>query len=263
MLNIIAGSLSVGVTTPSYPAGITPEVWLDASNSSSITLNGSTVSQWNDLSPNAYIFSQGTASYQPTLVSSGLNSKNTISWGGNDVLNNTASAATWKFFNDGTNYLFCMVAKFQTQAGYLLITDAASSGNVGARVTWGTGELQQHFVFKGVSGTFVVNNASASSTYPSNTWKNVGILADPDNATAATRSSIKINNGSSIANNGSTASVSTSDPASTWLLGAYLNDGVTDRMVGEIAEIVVIKGADATDSNRTALYNYLNTKWGV
>lgn len=251
------------VSTPSYPGGITPEVWLDASKSSSITLNGSTVSQWTDLGPNAYVFSQGTASYQPTLVSNGLNSKNTISWGGNDVLNSTSSAATFKFFTDGTKYLFCMVAKFQTQAGYVLITDAASSGNVGGRVIWNTDGSQNHAIYRGVSGSGAVVNNSSAGTYPSNTWKNVGILADPSNGTASARSSIKINNGSSIANNTLTNAVSTNNPASTWLLGSYLNDGITDRMIGEIAEIVVIKGADATDANRTAIYNYLNTKWGI
>lgn len=259
LLGIVASSKQSG----GLPAGIVPKVWLDASDTTTYTLNGSTVSEWRDKSANAYVFSQGTAANQPTRITSGLNGKNTIEWGGNDKLDSTAAASTWKFFHDGTNYLFCMVAKFQTQAGYLLITDAASSGNVGARVTWGVNELQQHFVFKGVSGTFVVNNASSNGTYPSNTWKNVGILADPDNATAATRSSIKINNGSSIENNGSTVSVSTADPASTWLLGAYLNDSTTDRMIGEIAEIVVVEGAQATDANRTELYNYLNAKWGV
>ena len=259
ILGIIASSKKIG----GLPAGITPTVWLDAADATTITLNGSTVSQWTDKSTNGYVFSQGTAANQPTLISSGLNSKNTISWGGNDKLDSTANAATWKFFNDGTNYLFCMVAKFQTQAGYLLITDAASSSNVGARVTWGISEVQQHFVFRGVSSSFVVNNVSSNGTYPANTFKNVGILADPDNVTAADRSSIKINNGSSIANNTQTNAVSNSNPASTWLLGAYLNDSTTDRMVGEVAEIIVCTGAQATDANRTELYTYLNAKWGV
>jgi hypothetical protein len=128
---------------------------------------------------------------------------------------------------------------------------------------WNTDGSQQHQVLRGASGTSAVTNNSSAGTYPSNTWKNVGVLADPSNGTASARSSIKINNGSSIANNTSTSSVSTSNPASTWLLGSYLNDGVTDRMIGSIAEIVVIKGADATDANRTAIYTYLNTKWGI
>jgi hypothetical protein len=263
--NIVAGAYGIGVPpAPPYPGGVTPEVWLDASNSSTITLNGSTVSQWTDLSPNGYTFTQGTASYQPTLVSAGLNSKNTISYGGNDVLVSTASAATWKFFNDGTKYLVCMVAKFQTQSGYLLITDAASGANAGGRIIWETGgALNNATVNAGEAGTFSFSNTTANSTYASDTWKNVGILADPANGTAASRSSIKFNNGSSIANNTLTNNNANQNPASTWYLGSYLNDGITDRMIGSIAEIVVIKATDATDSNRTAIYTYLNTKWGI
>jgi hypothetical protein len=259
LLGIIASSKQSG----GLPAGITPTVWLDAADATTITLNGSTVSEWRDKSANAYVFSQGTAANQPTRITAGLNSKNTISWGGNDKLDSTASAATWKFFSDGTDYLVCFVAKFQTQAGYMLILDAASSGNVGGRIIWNTDESLTHAVFRGSSGTSAVNNSSAATTYPSNTFKNVGVLADPDNGTAANRSSIKINNGSSIANNTQTNAVSTANPASTWLLGAYLNDATTDRMIGEIAEIVVCTGAQATDANRTELYNYLNTKWGI
>jgi hypothetical protein len=263
MLNVIAGQLSVGKTVPAFPSGVTTYARFDASDATSITLNGSNVSQWNDLSGNGYNFSQGTAAAQPALITAGLNGLNTIEWLGNDKLDSTAASSVWKVFNDGTDYLVCFVAKFQTQTGYMLILDAASSANTGGRIIWNTDASLNHAVFRGSSGTSAVNNSSAASTYPSNTFKNVGVLADPDNGTAANRSSIKINNGSSIANNTQTNAVSTSNPASTWLLGAYLNDATTDRMVGEIAEIVVCTGANATDANRTTIYNYLNSKWGI
>jgi hypothetical protein len=246
-----------------FPVGITAEVRLDASNAGSITLNGSTVSQWTDLSANAYVFSQATASYQPTLSSASLNGKNTISFDGNDVLPSSSAAATWKFFSDGTKYVICFVGKFQTNVGYIMNTDAESSGNVGGRVHWNTDASQNHAIYRGVSGSGAVVNNSSAGTFPANTWKNVGILADPTNGTASARSSIKINNGSSIANNTLTNAVSTSNPASTWRLGSYLNDGVTDRMIGSFAELIVLKGTEATDANRTAIYTYLNAKWGV
>lgn len=260
ILGIVASSMK---GTPAFPSGITPKVWLDAADTTTYTLNGSTVSEWRDKSANAYVFSQGTAANQPTRITAGLNSRNTIEWGGNDKLDSTAAASTWKFLHDGTNYLFCFVGKFQTQKGYLVQTDAESSGNAGARITWETGGALQNAANRAVSGTQAFNNTTANGTYASNTWKNVGILADPDNGTAANRSDIKINNGSSIKNNTLTNSVSTNNPASTWLIGAYLNDGTTDRMIGEIAEIVIVEGAQATDANRTDLYNYLNAKWGI
>lgn len=48
------------------------ELWLDGSNSSSITLNGSTVSQWSDISGKGRHATQSTAASQPTRVTNGL-----------------------------------------------------------------------------------------------------------------------------------------------------------------------------------------------
>lgn len=47
------------------PAQLTTSVWLDAADASTITLNGSTVSQWNDKSGNARNAVQATTAYQP------------------------------------------------------------------------------------------------------------------------------------------------------------------------------------------------------
>jgi len=43
------------------------KLWLDVANTSSLTFNGSTVSQVNDLSGNGFHATQGTANNQPTL----------------------------------------------------------------------------------------------------------------------------------------------------------------------------------------------------
>jgi hypothetical protein len=47
------------------PAQLTTSVWLDAADASTITLNGATVSQWNDKSGNARNAVQATTAYQP------------------------------------------------------------------------------------------------------------------------------------------------------------------------------------------------------
>lgn len=52
--------------------------WYDANVASSITLNGSTVSQWNDLSGNGRHQVQATAALQPTYNATGLNGKGTL-----------------------------------------------------------------------------------------------------------------------------------------------------------------------------------------
>ena len=55
-------------------------LWLDAADASTITLNGSNVSQWDDKSGNGKHVSQGEATLQPQYDSFQLNSLSTISF---------------------------------------------------------------------------------------------------------------------------------------------------------------------------------------
>jgi hypothetical protein len=62
------------------------ELWLDASDSSSVTLTSSAVSQWNDLSGNNRHATQGTANNRPAY-SATVNGRNVITFDGtNDSL---------------------------------------------------------------------------------------------------------------------------------------------------------------------------------
>lgn len=61
------------------PANITTALWLDANDSSTITLNGSTVSQWSDKSGNARHATQGVGANQP-LYGLRTDSKNLINF---------------------------------------------------------------------------------------------------------------------------------------------------------------------------------------
>lgn len=56
-------------------------LWLDAEDAASITLNGATVSQWNDKSGNGRHVSQATAASQPTYSATGMVGKPTLDWG--------------------------------------------------------------------------------------------------------------------------------------------------------------------------------------
>ena len=69
------------------------QLWLDANDSETITLNGSTVSQWDDKSGNDYHVTQSTASYQPTYSTAQLNGKNVVTFDGIDdhILNDSVA----------------------------------------------------------------------------------------------------------------------------------------------------------------------------
>jgi len=59
-------------------------LWLDAEDTSTITLNGSTVSQWNDKSGNGRDVLQGTATSQPAYGAALINGKPALSFDGVD-----------------------------------------------------------------------------------------------------------------------------------------------------------------------------------
>lgn len=81
------GTLTVTVSSAELwtPAEITTALWLDASDATSLTLNGSTVSQWADKSGNGRHATQATTSKQPTNGSS-FNGLNALSFDGSDAL---------------------------------------------------------------------------------------------------------------------------------------------------------------------------------
>jgi len=71
------------------------KVWLDASSASSLTLNGSTVSQINDLSGNGFHATQGTANNQPTYQATGFNGKPTLYFDTTDSILSSATIADY------------------------------------------------------------------------------------------------------------------------------------------------------------------------
>lgn len=60
-------TVSSGAAVAWTPAEIATELWLDAADNGTITLNGANVSQWADKSGNGRHVAQGTAAYQPAL----------------------------------------------------------------------------------------------------------------------------------------------------------------------------------------------------
>lgn len=80
------------------------QLWLDAADCESITLNGGTVSQWDDKSGNNYHMTQTTASQQPTLKLNHTNGYDSIYFDGtNDIFNNTGIAIDFASNPTGLN----------------------------------------------------------------------------------------------------------------------------------------------------------------
>lgn len=118
---------------PWTPANISTALWLDAADASTITLNGSNVSQWNDKSGNNRNATQATATNRPAYNASGFNSKGIVSFTQASVHNLVTPTITGNGIASGQSISAIQVIKPKTgYAGTYLssIGTRASGGGV-------------------------------------------------------------------------------------------------------------------------------------
>lgn len=236
-------------------------LWLDAADTTTITKSGSAVSLWNDKSANGFQFTQSTTAYKPDSGIDTQNGKNVLTWGVNDRLVNTSAATNWKFLNYNTGTIF--VAFKQTVAANsaaIMQTNEASSVQTGFYIWHQATSKIQHQVSFSSPGNTVVNNNTANNAVDTN-FTYLTIISDPQNATAANRSDIRVKQGSAIKNNTQTNSAANTDPTNTLTIGDYTNAGGV-AINGTLGEIIIY---NSILSAGDILLNqqYLANKWGV
>ena len=99
-LNTLNYSSNTNFWSPSF-LGSDLQFWVDALESSSITLSGATVSQWNDLSGNNRHLTQANGSLQPLYITSGAGSVGV----GMDGIDDVMSTATFTINQPFTRFL--------------------------------------------------------------------------------------------------------------------------------------------------------------
>jgi len=255
--------------TPFTPLDLAPALWLDASDTATITAASGSVSQWDDKSGNGRNVTQGTAAAQPTTGAATLNGLNVLSFDGGDRLISSVTSA-WNFLHDGVlPYFICTVIEVGSSADpnqlyAYLGTSSAASGNRGAvfsyedRAILPANNATRVLISNGTS--LIVDNTN-SNIWTSQTWTVVTHLMDVGNATSTNRNVVKINNGSELRTNPLTALPSTSDAASPLSVGS--SGAGTFLFVGKIGEIVIVSGSNATAQNRDEVIDYLTAKWGL
>ena len=247
-------SPSPGIWTPSEkalfqrawtPADITPAIWLDAAEASTITLNSGAVETWNDKSGNTRHFSQSTATSRPTVVSASQNGLNTLSFdGSDDHLNGPTSPEPC---------LIAAVAKTSTALTFRTIYGALSpTGTAGDAVYFQTGDPAR-------TSTFARTSLSAdfSATAGVVTSGSFFIMVGYHNITSIV-----------CRLNGTPGSTDTTAAnfknLSTSIVGAgYFNDAKADYWPGEIGEVIVSSNLDTLLSTAQRVEGYLAHKWGL
>ena len=236
------GEFAIGGWTPTQ---ISTSLWLDASDASTIILNATTVSQWNDKSGNGRSVSQANSSQQPLYTLGGLNGLNIADFdGADDVLNGNAVS---NFFTN-TSYSAFVVGLARTIAtndvlGYV---NEAFYGDAG-------GYIAMYLRSSNLIGAYNWDGANkvATNAYTPNTV----VIGYSELSSGSIR--IRTNGGSETA----TVSSNTASLSGAIQIGRNYNSN-TFCLDGKIAEIIFTNSALST-TNRQLIEGYLAWKWGL
>lgn len=227
------------------PAAISTALWLDAADASTITLNGSTVSQWNDKSGNARNFSQATAAHQPVYVTTALNSKNVVNFVSVDSLTRSAIP-----FNDlGNNSLYVVANRTGKPSQYnvIIILARAQFRIRNMLANYGT-------VNVGKWGAYTDTEIPSPSGSINASYSINLIVADQ-----ATNAYLFYQNGTYQGSNGVVNVNATPFTDGACWIG---NDQYNSSLEGNIAEVVFCNEKNS-DLTRQRIEGYLAHKWGL
>ena len=208
--------------------------WLDASDGSTVTLNGSAVSAWGDKSGNSRNVLQATSNNQPSYSNS-QNGKQVITFDGvNDRL--SASAA----FSLGTSGYTFMAVAFHTSGFQVLAEGGSLNPYFSSDPNGGVRGFRHWDGFSEVD--------TGAGAYTSGTWFVLEYVISSASRIIAVNGSVRV----SGAGTSRSASLQTIGSTTT---GGFLWDG-------RVAEVLVYSSALAS-TQRSAARKYLGSKWGV
>jgi len=221
------------------------ELWLDASDLSTITESSGAVSQWDDKSGNSNNATQGTGTNQPTTGSDTLNNKNTLTFdGSNDYLS----------ISDFSSIL-------DIAANFTVFFAFRWNGTVSTSrtLTASTVSTSNRFV-----ATINTNGHLIVGTYNGSSYNTKTLAVSADTSTrifSITHTSADVIsawlNGSEIT--GATETPATSNNSGTTIGARTFGDSNFDDYLAE----VIIYSRILSASERTKVENYLSNKWGA
>ena len=244
-------------------------LWLDASDSSTITLNGSNVSQWRDKSGAAApAAAQSTAASQPAYNASGLNGRGTIDFATTRSLVFGSSTASFNYLHNATGGTVFMVVRPGDSSdpnayGPFLCNHNDTGANTGIGLIFDdrSGVSRNNAlvatVNRGVSGTqaaaIIPNNFFAAA----NAFCVLTAAFDCGNATASARLRAYLNGTVNATTNTQTSAASTGNASVNMTIGSF--GGGTRAAVSEMLFYQGVLGTAA----RQAVERYLGKKYGI
>ena len=246
-------------------------LWLDASDLSTITLNGSNVSEWRDKSgAGAPAAAQGFAANQPARNASGINGRGSVDFDGTESLVFGSSTAAFNYLHNSTGSTLFIVWKPDATSDpnsirYLLNNTNNATANTGISLFFDdrSSVPRNNRIFysvnRGVSGqptsSFVTNN---DFVVAANAFFVFSAVADNANATAASRLFLYHNGTSSGVTNTWANAAATGNAPLNLTIGNFGGGGAP----ASIAEILFYQGVLGTAARQT-VERYLGKKYGI
>lgn len=244
----MTSKMLLGVGVAFSPLSLSPTLWLDASDTATITSSANRVSAWADKSGNGNNASQSTAGLKPTTNTSTMNGRNVLDFSSNLIVTSSFTLST-------------------VQTVFIVFTSSSSAAQIlcehGPNYNFDVGQIQY------------INNATS---YASGYNRGATAAANGDAASLATRTSgahqLTFQGGGSYATllawqDGAALTKTTiyNNTAGVSNATAALNigdrsGGAVAPLAGSIAEIIIYNSSLST-ANRQAVEAYQKAKWGT
>lgn len=239
---------------PFSPLDLTPQLWFDADDASTITSSSGNVSQWDDKSGNGYHVTQATGTAQPKTGTVTRNGRNVLDFDGtNHYLIRETDTALGRNVTGLTVY---WVASFDSGGSGLVVAFATNLAVNATRVASGFNTSTQ-FNNSGRTSDSDSSASANSSTLATGTWYANCAVFDYAN----TDLNLYVNRTADGSNTSFQTATTTSNTDSLRLtVGA--GAGLAQRVNGQIAEVLVYHSAHSS-TDREKVFDYLDGKWGT
>jgi hypothetical protein len=247
-------------------------LWLNGSDSSSVTLNSGNVSEWRDMSGGGRHFAQATSAAQPVYSTAAQNGKNCLTFDASRRLLSSSAASTWAFLHDGALrydvFVVCKTAVASTTLRAILAT-GSSARNLQSLILWHDHRAgQNNSVYYEVTslglGTAGYVAAETIAAQSSGVLRRIRISGDLTNATVANRLVGEVGSTDGTSDTVATGTASSGDPTFTLAIGSLAANSQSFGFSGDICEIVIFSRAtNLTTAERASINAYLNKKWGL
>lgn len=236
------------------PTQISTAIWLDAADSSTITLDSGAVSAWSDKSGNGIDATQTTAGYRPVVNTAALNGLDTLTFDGSDDFLYLDGAKT--LTKAATVFTTFLVTSASVNTGATLkrlVNFSLGDTTTGARHLLGLLSSQVRATQRRLDADagyskYGTHTAGARMLEITSDWSGATITLGID----GTRSTSATGQGSGGTSNTASTEVAIGGTAS--VSGQCIS--------GDIAELVCISGT-VTTADRQKVEGYLAWKWGT